>query len=534
MIKTIFTFIISSLLIGGGLNSSTIKAANKGCGIIPQPLFVEENSGQVFNLTNKVIIGGDDLFSNEIHFLQKELLEQQGLSLSINNNYNSETQNIQFKYNSALSSEAYTIDMEYNKIELCASDTPGMFNAVMSLMQLVRLESVKNGTIQLKCWKIEDKPKYGWRGLMLDEARHFFGKQKVKQILDWMATYKLNHFHWHLTDSQGWRLEIKQYPLLAMVGGIGTYTNPNAPAQYYKQEEIKEIIQYAKERHITVIPEIDMPGHAAAANKAYPEYSGGGSKTHPEFTFNPGKEETYQYLTNILKEIDVLFPSQMIHIGGDEVHYGNEKWPEIEDIKQLIKKEKLANMKDVEKYFFERMADTLININNKVLAWDEVADSKLNPDNTIIFFWRHNRPEQLQKALDKNVSVVICPRHPMYFDYVQDTIQHYGPDWKKFSFNSLEKIYNFKKEDFDVEYPQKNKVLGIQANLWTERIQTPQRLDYMLFPRMAALSESVWCENKENFPEFENRLKAHFKLFEKGNVYYSNPYNRELTGEPKK
>ncbi|MFP4367730.1 MAG: family 20 glycosylhydrolase, partial [Bacteroidales bacterium] len=171
--------------------------------------------------------------------------------------------------------------------------------------------------------EIREDPEYGWRGIMLDESRHFFGKDKVKSILDWMVYYKLNRFHWHLTDSPGWRIEIKKYPKLGHVGGIGNHTDPFTPAEFYTQEDIKEIIAYAKERKIVVIPEIDMPGHATAANHAYPEYSGGGSERYPDWTFHPGREGTYQYLTDILREVDALFPSQMVHLGGDEVSCGN-------------------------------------------------------------------------------------------------------------------------------------------------------------------------------------------------------------------
>src|SRR5690606_13307445 len=170
--------------------------------------------------------------------------------------------------------------------------------------------------IAIPAWEITDQPRYAWRGLMLDESRHFFGKEKVKSILDWMAFYKLNRFHWHLTDEPAWRLEIKKYPLLTLIGGIGSFTDGAAPAAYYTQQQIHEIVAYAAERNITVIPEIDMPGHATAANRAYPEYSGGGTEAHPHFTFNPGKEDTYAYLTDILRETNALFPSQLLHLGG--------------------------------------------------------------------------------------------------------------------------------------------------------------------------------------------------------------------------
>lgn len=221
---------------------------------------------------------------------------------------------------------SYSLKTSTKEIVISAADDEGVFNGISSLIQLVASKKVVNGSVNLPAWQIDDKPLYQWRGLMLDESRHFFGKEKVKLLLDWMAFYKLNKFHWHLTDEPGWRLEIKKYPLLTLVGGIGNHTNPNASSNYYTQEDVKEIVRYAAERKIDVIPEIDMPGHARAANRAYPEFSGGGSEKYPHFTFDPGNEGTYKYLTDIIREVDVLFPSKMIHLGGDEVSFGNQQW----------------------------------------------------------------------------------------------------------------------------------------------------------------------------------------------------------------
>lgn len=221
--------------------------------------------------------------------------------------------------NTLQNKEGYRLIIAPEQIQIKGGSPAGVFYGIQTLLQLLA-----NG--ELRCGTIADAPRYEWRGYMLDEARHFSCEKRVKQILELMAYYKMNRFHWHLTDAQGWRIEIKQYPKLATIGGEGCHSDPDTPAQYYTQEQIRDIIAYARERHIEIIPEIDMPGHATAANKAYPEYSGGGTEEHPEFTFNVGKEETYTYLTNILKEIAALFPSPYLHIGGDEVAYGIKAW----------------------------------------------------------------------------------------------------------------------------------------------------------------------------------------------------------------
>src|SRR5690606_20063675 len=244
--------------------------------------------------------------------------------------------------------EGYLLSVTDKKVIITGNSTAGVINGISSLLQLAASGSKKDQKIVLAGWNIKDAPLYAWRGLMLDESRHFFGINKVKSILDWMALYKLNRFHWHLTDEPGWRIEIKKYPRLALVGGVGSHTDPNTPAQYYTQDQIAEVVRYAAERNITVIPEIDMPGHATAANRAYPEFSGGGSEKYPNFTFHPGKEATYSYLTDILREVNALFPSGMLHLGGDEVSFGNQQWLSDPEVKKLMAQNKLNNVLEVE------------------------------------------------------------------------------------------------------------------------------------------------------------------------------------------
>ncbi|HEY4194697.1 MAG TPA: family 20 glycosylhydrolase, partial [Mucilaginibacter sp.] len=338
-------------------------------------------------------------------------------------------------------------------------------------------------------------------------------------------------FHWHLTDEPGWRLEIKSFPLLSLTGGIGDFSDKLLPARYYTQEDIKEIVAYARERFIDVIPEIDMPGHASAANRAYPAFSGGGSVKNPDFTFNPGKDTTYNYLSKIIKETDALFPSQMIHLGGDEVSFGSEKWKTDPAVKQLMAEKGIQDLVGVEHYFTKRIADSLFKLDNKVLLWDEAAESDLPADKTIIFWWRHDKPQQLKKALDKGYQTVLCPRLPFYFDFVQDGTQRYGRRWQG-KYITLDKLYNFTSDSL-ISKAQQKQVLGVQAALWTENILSTAKLEYMLFPRIAALAETAWTnQDQKDFGKFQERLKGQLLLYQKASIYFYDPFNPTRTPEP--
>src|SRR5690606_592552 len=240
-----------------------------------------------------------------------------------------------------------------------------------------------------------------------------------------------------------------------------------------------ESVSYAAERNIVVIPESDMPGHATAANRAYPEFSGGGTEAHPHFTFNPGKEETYGYLTDILRETNAIFPSGLLHLGGDEVSFGSAAWKTNPDIQALMTREALASEKDVERYFMKRMADSVYQLNAKLLAWDEMADADLPTANTLIFWWRHDKPEQLRTALNSGYKTIICPRLPLYFDFVQDSTHRFGRKWDGL-YNPLEAVYHYDVEQFARTPEESRLIAGVQANLWTEPIPDAQRLEYLL------------------------------------------------------
>ncbi|KIA96346.1 beta-hexosaminidase [Pedobacter kyungheensis] len=512
---------------------TTVVFAQAPGNVIPMPDKYVKGEGIFVLNSNSTISYNNNQLKTIAYYFQNELLSQKGITIQQQAKGASIALVLKPGTKNADSS-AYQLSVKPNQVTISASHPNGVFYGVISLLQMAL--TAKNN--QIEAAEITDAAAYGWRGLMLDESRHFFGKQKVKSILNWMAFYKLNTFHWHLTDEPGWRLEIKKYPNLALIGGIGDFLNPGLPAQFYTQADIKEIVAYAAERYIKVIPEIDMPGHATAANKAYPEYSGGGSAGHPEFTFNPGLEKTYSYLTDILKETNVLFPAGMIHLGGDEVSYGNEKWKSNPDILKLREQKNLKNDIEVEQYFMKRMADSLYNLRAKAIFWDEMVDVGVPREKTIIFWWRHDKPGQLRSALNKGYQTVLCPRLPLYFDFVQDSTHQYGRKWNKL-YNPVEQVYQFDARSFSKDAKEQPLILGIQADLWTETVDGDARLDYLLFPRIAALAEAAWTKNnRKDFAAFSNSLKPHLTLYGQAGLYYYNPLkplqNPELPVKRKK
>ncbi|SEW43002.1 beta-N-acetylhexosaminidase [Chitinophaga arvensicola] len=491
--------------------------AQQICPVIPLPVKADKKNGS-FKLSNSTVITSAD--SSLGTYLQEELFRRFGISAVTKQKKGSAE--IVFKKASGLTNpDAYTLSISNNKVVISAGAREGFFNGIQSLLQLAEVAPLSGKSIQLPGWEISDAPQYAWRGVMLDESRNFFGKQKVKSILDWMAFYKLNRFHWHLTDVPGWRIEIKKYPLLTTVGGIGNIVDPKAPAAYYTQEDIREIVAYAQERCIVIIPEIDMPGHAAAANRAYPAFDGGGTDRYPQFTFNPGREGTYQYLADILTETDELFPSQLIHLGGDEVTFGNAAWDSDTGVIRLKQAMGLKDRKQVEDYFIQRMADTVLKRHNNVMAWDEIATAHLPADSTIVCWWRHDKPEALALSLQKGYSVVLCPRLPFYFDFVQDSSHKIGRRWKDGEFNTLQAVYDFSAGNIPVTKGHESLILGVQGCIWTETVHNDKRLDFLLFPRIAALAESAWTtSSRKAFNGFLGRLKAQQPLYAKDHLNY--------------
>jgi hexosaminidase len=398
---------------------------------------------------------------------------------------------IQYDRDLTLPAEAYVLEIKKNRIVVRSSDEAGRFYALGTLAQLSSADV-------MHCGVIKDAPRYAWRGFMLDEARHFHGKEKVKELLDLMARYKLNRFHWHLSDDQGWRVEIKAYPELTKIGAVGDYTDANAEAKYYTQDDIREIVAYAAERHIEVIPEIDMPGHASAFNRTFPDLAFGNR------TVNPENEKLYEVLNQIIKELADIFPGRYLHIGGDEV--SGEGW------------------KERQKGFEQIHAENVRRAGKTPIVWDDAIDSDLDHETTIIHWWRADHPESLQKSLENNYQTIISPWDPFYLDYIQDKNCKEGHlAWKQYV-NGMDEIYNY-------PLSADEHIIGVQANLWTERVVTSDRLDYMVFPRLIALAEKAWSSSLD-YKDFLQRLETEFKYLDSLGVYYYDPKSFSHHPEP--
>ena len=407
---------------------------------------------------------------------------------------------------------------------------------------LEKTETKKLNAYDFASMIIEDTPRFGYRGMMLDVSRHFMPLSFIKKFIDLIAMHKMNTFHWHLTDDQGWRIEIKKYPKLTSIGSKRTVTVAGhvlkSPVSlriwkdvqeydgiphegYYTQEEIKEVVAYASERFITIIPEIDLPGHTSSLIAAYPEYGSSdkniGVKTIwgiQEDIIKPN-ENTFNFLKDVFTEIADLFPSKYIHIGGDEAN--KKQWIESEEVQEIMKNLELENEAQLQSYFISRMEKILNSLNKKIIGWDEIIEGGLNPNATIMS-WRG--VEGGITAAKAGNYAIMTPTSHCYFDYYQrksnDEPLAIG------GFTPLQKVYEFEPIPKELDLNQSSKILGAQGNLWTEFIKTPEQVEYMTVPRMTALSEVVWSKRKvRNFKEFKLRLNLYKYFLDLKNINYS-------------
>lgn len=497
--------------------------------LIPQPSQMQMGTGY-FTISDKTIFAADNSVANEILLFNSWLLGKYGYELDVSSKPKSAATTISVVISADLTNaEAYEFSVTSNQLNIKAGGNAGVFYAFQTIIQLLPANKFKPA--ELPCLTIKDEPKFKWRGMHLDVSRHFFSVGFVKKYIDYLAMYKMNTFHWHLTDDQGWRIEILQYPRLTQLGSIrfksmvGHYSEQRFDDKvhrgFYTQEEIKEVVAYAQARHITIIPEIEMPGHALAALASYPQYSctGGpfdvGTKWgNYEDVFCP-KEETFQFLQEILDEVMALFPSQYIHIGGDEC--SKVRWMSCPNCKNLMEREGLTTGEEIQSYFIRRMEQFLNAYGRKLIGWDEIMEGGLSPNATVMS-WRGT--EGGVAAAKENHDVVMCPGSHCYFDHYQG-----DPKLEPLAFGgytTLEKVYSFSPIPAGLTPAEANHILGAQGNLWTEYIDTTQQAEYMVMPRMAALSEVVWGTSKpEAYDNFQNRLIKHFELLDRMGVNYS-------------
>lgn len=425
--------------------------------------------------------------------------------------------------------EAYQFDI---LIDGSLKITGGEAGVFYGLMTLVQLESQQRNTPTITIPQVDDKPAFAWRGLHLDVSRHFFPVSFIKKYIDLLALHKMNTFHWHLTDDQGWRIEIKKYPELTRIGSkrketcVGKYIDPyvgdHTPVSgFYTQEEIKDVVRYATARHINIVPEIEMPGHALAALSAYPQYAC--QKGPKEVLTKWGvsddvfctNDSTLRFLKNILNEVFDLFPSPYIHIGGDEVP--KTRWKACSSCQKTMSKNKLKNEDELQSYFIRKIDAYITSKGRKTIGWDEILEGGLAPG-AAVMSWRGT--EGGIAAAKQKHMVVMSPGSHCYFDHYQGNV-HQEP-LAIGGYTPIEKVYDYNPIPDALNAEEARYILGAQANVWTEYIPNTQHVEYMAYPRAAALSEVLWTgKQRPGFDDFKERLITHFQLLDTLKVYYS-------------
>ena len=502
--------------------------------IIPAPSFQQISSG-VFEINNSTGIIYDDEFRQVADFFKSYVEFGSKINLKSEGYKNI----IHFKKDESITNiEGYQLQVTSNKILISANSSKGAFYGFQTLRQLLPASfengSFKPSTVLIQNLEIKDAPQFKYRGMHLDVGRHFFPVDFIKKYIDLMSMLKMNTFHWHLTEDQGWRIEIKKYPKLQEIAAyrketlIGHYSDQphkfdgKKYGGFYTQEEIKDIVKYASERQIDVIPEIEMPGHSQAALSAYPELGCTGKPIDVatkwgvfEDIYCP-KEATFKFLEDVIDEVIALFPGKYIHIGGDEAP--KTRWKNCAHCQSLIKKENLKDEHGLQSYFITRMEKYINSKGKQIIGWDEILEGGLAPNATVMS-WRGTNGAVI--AAKQQHEVILTPGSHCYFDHYQSTKE--SEPLAIGGFLPLEKVYSFNPIPKELTKEEAKYVLGAQGNVWTEYMKDSKQVEYMAFPRMIALSEVVWSENKnKNYENFKTRLEFYQQRLDLRNVNYAN------------
>ena len=506
--------------------------------VIPVPLKMEQGTGS-FLLSEKTKLytnlqGGEaELWENYLKALPVQLKEarmkdrKQMLFLLITP-----------KTPQLPSPESYTLSVTSQRIEIRATSGAGLFYGMQTLLQL--MQPASTGSYSVPSVEIEDTPRFAYRGLMLDVSRHFSTKEFIKKQIDALAYYKINRLHLHLTDAAGWRLEIKKYPLLTDFAAWRTdptwkkwwnggrkylrYDEPGASGGYYTQDDIREILEYARQHYITVIPEIEMPSHSEEVLAAYPQLSCSG-EPYKNSDFCVGNEETFTFLENVLTEVMELFPSEYIHVGGDEA--GKSAWKTCPKCQKRMKDEHLANVDELQSYLIHRIEKFLNNHGRRLLGWDEILQGGIAPNATVMS-WRGE--EGGIAAVTSGHHAIMTPGAYCYLDSYQDA--PYSQPEAIGGYLPLKKVYAYDPVPASLTAEQAKLVYGVQGNLWVEYIPTPEHVEYMIYPRMLALAEVAWsAPERKSWPDFHTRaLSAVADLQKKG--YHPFDLSKEIGSRP--
>ena len=509
--------------------------------IIPKPKSVQLTRGLPFEFNYKTKIVATDEGSRKLAgYLNDYLLKFYGFKIEYTGNPKKNLKNaIIFEKLSAQgnipSDEDYSINITKDTIKIGARGDAGMFYGLQSFLQMLP-PKIEKGKAKIFAVEILDQPRFQYRGMHLDVGRHYMPVEFIKKYIDLLSQYKFNTFHWHLTEDQGWRIEIKKYPKLTEIGSkrkestlernVNPYKGDGIPyGGFYTQDEVKEVVAFAKSRFINVIPEIELPGHSVAALAAYPELGCKENATYEVHT-NWGitkdiycpKEETFKFLEDVLSEVIDLFPnSPYIHIGGDEAP--KDVWKASQFVQDLMKREGLKDEHEVQSYFIRRIEKFINSKGKQIIGWDEILEGGLAP-NAVVMSWRGEKGG-IEAAKAKH-NVIMTPTDYMYFDYGQG-----DPKYEPLNiggFVPLEKVYSYNPVPKELSADEAKYILGAQANIWTEYLKTPENVEYMMLPRMLALSEVDWSqlENK-NFEDFKNRLPNQFARLDAQKVNYRIP-----------
>ena len=511
----------------------------KEISIIPLPAKMELKSGE-FTLKEKAkVYFADKNGAFEKMYKRWESKFENSTQIELQQTRNEKRASVAIIQNPKLKAEAYHLSVKAEGIRIEASDAAGLYYALLSLEQLSCVEilagvKVKNWDRSFPCVEIEDTPRFGWRGFMLDEGRHFYGKDEVKKIIDAMARYKMNRFHWHLTEDQGWRIEIKKYPKLTDVGAwreskVLAYGEVKPDGKryggFYTQEDIKEVVAYAKEHFIEIIPEIDIPGHSQAAVASYPEFLAcDPEKKHEVWLWqgistdviNVANPKAVEFAKDVIDELTELFPFGYIHLGGDECPVN--KWQKNKECQELLQKIGSENYRDLQIHFYKQLKDHIAqkpsDKQRKLIFWNEVLHGNTKPlgEDITIMAWI-GADQAALSAAKRGMNTILTPQIPYYINRRQSKLET-EPRSQGWGTETVEAVYNYIAMKGAETTELQNRYMGVQANFWTEWVEEASIVQYLMFPRLAAVAEAGWTpQEKRKYEDFLQRLQAESEYY---------------------
>ena len=534
------TRLLSSALAGLAVLVFCAVSGRAEVNVIPRPLEVEETAGKSLKLTKETVLTSDDPALAAL--AADSIATRTGLRLPAKNKDGAIGPGLSIRTTnpipgvSTLGNEGYILETFQSRcgpaFSICSASPAGAFYGLQTFLQLLQKDA--DGDWSLPIVKITDKPRFAWRGLLLDDARRFFGKGNLKRFLDIMAHYKFNTLQWHLTEDWGWHIEIKKYPKLTSVGAWRN--DPKIPGKkpdgkphggFYTQDDIREIVAYAAARHITIVPEIEIPAHSNAALAAYPQFGPDDMPKYKPFVggtwgsrylFAP-KEETFQFLNDVLDEVCELFPSKIIHIGGDEAE--TKVWTKSPATLEVMRKNKLKNVEELQSWFVRRIEKHLLDKGRRIIGWEEIAQGGLSPT-AVMMVWRYDGGKAAKDALANGNNIVMTPFSHCYYDFREGNFPK-DPIYKPFGRDtiSLKKAYEFEPVPAGITPEQEKRILGCQANVWGENLYTLGKAEYQTFPRALAMSEVAWsAKSGKDWSDFQKRLPASLAWLDRLKVNY--------------